>query len=54
MRTPDRLGTPVFLRVNHDNSGEGHDRDWFLDKVVIVDLQNDNWFEFISNLQYFM
>ena len=43
MNTPEALGTPVFLRVWHDNSGEGHDNDWQLDKVIVVDLQTRNW-----------
>ena len=38
------LGPLTFLRVWHDNSGKGKHASWFLDKVVITNLQtNDMW-----------
>ena len=40
------LGVPVNIRVWHDNSGEGRKAGWFLSKIVIVDLQNKQWYLF--------
>ena len=36
------LGPLTFLRVWHDNSGKGKHASWFLDKVVITDLQTND------------
>ena len=32
------LGELSFVRLWHDNSGEGDNAGWFLDKVVIEDI----------------
>ena len=40
------LGVPVNIRVWHDNSGEGRKAGWFLSKIVIVDLQDKQWYLF--------
>ena len=39
LATEQPLGDLVFLRIWHDNSGKGDDASWFLDKVVVEDLQ---------------
>ena len=46
LRTQYDLGVPVNIRVWHDNSGEGRKAGWFLSKIVIVDLQNKQWYLF--------
>ncbi len=37
----ETIGPLTFLRIWHDNSGEGNDAGWFLDKVVVEDLQTN-------------
>ena len=38
------LGPLTFLRVWHDNTGKSKKASWFLDKVVITDVQtSDMW-----------
>ncbi|XP_063447031.1 polycystin-1-like protein 2 [Mytilus trossulus] len=52
LATPDPLGDLVYLRIWHDNSGEGKLQSWYLHRVVITDLhtndkyifQCDRWF----------
>jgi len=39
LATEEYLGNLIFLRIWHDNSGKGQDASWFLDKVVVEDLQ---------------
>ena len=39
LSTMANLGPLSFCRVWHDNSGKGVDSGWFLDKVIIEDLQ---------------
>ena len=38
MTTDRSLGELLFLRIWHDNSGDGVKAGWFLDKVVVEDL----------------
>lgn len=38
MSTDFKVGTPTFMRIWHDNSGEGADANWFLDKIVVENL----------------
>ncbi|VDI63637.1 Hypothetical predicted protein [Mytilus galloprovincialis] len=52
LATPEPLGDLVYLRIWHDNSGEGKLQSWYLHRVVITDLhtnekyifQCDRWF----------
>ena len=41
MTTPGPLGYLNFIRIWHDNSGIGRHAGWYLDKVVIKDLQTE-------------
>lgn len=38
--TTEPLGDLLFLRIWHDNSGPPGYQSWFLDKVIIDDLQS--------------
>ncbi|XP_033737386.1 polycystic kidney disease protein 1-like 2 [Pecten maximus] len=49
LSVPFNLGNLVFLRIWHDNSGKGKDADWFLNMVLIKDLQNNQKFVFLCN-----
>ncbi|XP_021346749.1 polycystic kidney disease protein 1-like 2 isoform X2 [Mizuhopecten yessoensis] len=49
LSVPFSLGNLVFLRVWHDNSGKGNNADWFLNMVLIKDLQNNNKYVFLCN-----
>ena len=40
MSTNRCLGQLTHLRIWHDNSGKCSDASWFLDKVLITDLQS--------------
>ena len=44
MDTPDCLGCLTYLRIWHDNSGEGDDASWYLHKVVVDDIQSKERF----------
>jgi polycystin 1L2 len=33
------LGPLTYLRVWHDNSGKGKSKSWFLDQVMVTDIQ---------------
>ncbi|XP_035680498.1 uncharacterized protein LOC118418574 [Branchiostoma floridae] len=41
LSTSAELGDLTHLHVWHDNSGAGGDSSWFLDKIVVGDLQSD-------------
>lgn len=41
LAVPRPLGNLQYIRIWHDNSGEGSMASWFLHKVVIEDLQTD-------------
>ncbi|XP_066301956.1 polycystin-1-like protein 2 [Branchiostoma lanceolatum] len=49
MSTEKCLGPLQFLRVWHDNSGKGDGKSWYIEKVVIQDLQTDDKWVFIFN-----
>lgn len=38
--SPFSYGNLDYLRIWHDNSGPGAMKSWFLNKVIIDDLQN--------------
>ena len=40
MSTDGSLDSLLFCRIWHDNAGKGDDAGWFLDKVIVEDLQN--------------
>lgn len=39
----------MYLRIWHDNSGKGHVASWYLNHVVVRDLQTDKKYYFIAN-----
>jgi len=39
LSTEGCLGPLTFLRIWHDNSGQGKLKGWFLDQIQITDLQ---------------
>ncbi|XP_078692132.1 polycystin family receptor for egg jelly-like [Branchiostoma floridae x Branchiostoma belcheri] len=41
LSVPRCLGNLQYLRVWHDNSGKGRNASWFLDKIIITDLQTE-------------
>lgn len=45
LTTPYMLGSLPYIRIWHDNSGGS----WFLSRVMVVDLQNDDHHYFICN-----
>lgn len=47
MSTDHSLGALTFLRIWHDNSGEGDNASWFLDKVVVEDIQTKTRYFFL-------
>ncbi|KAI8489900.1 hypothetical protein Bbelb_322610 [Branchiostoma belcheri] len=49
MATEKCLGPLQFLRLWHDNSGKGDGKSWYIEKVVIQDLQTDEKWFFIFN-----
>ena len=50
MKTPQDLGIPVTLRIWHDNNGKDLRAGWYCSKVVIVDLQQQEWLVSISTI----
>ncbi|PAA59473.1 hypothetical protein BOX15_Mlig010540g1 [Macrostomum lignano] len=49
MSTESSLGSLTFLRIWHDNSGKGKEKSWYLDQVVINDLQTGEKSFFLCN-----
>ncbi|CAD5124264.1 DgyrCDS12559 [Dimorphilus gyrociliatus] len=47
MSADHSLGALTFLRIWHDNSGEGDNASWFLDKVVVEDIQTKTRYFFL-------
>lgn len=39
MSVPETLGDLTFINIWHDNSGKGNDASWFLNKIIVEDLQ---------------
>ncbi|XP_060067008.1 polycystin-1-like protein 2 [Ylistrum balloti] len=49
LSVPFNLGNLTFLRIWHDNTGKGKDADWYLNMVLIKDLQNNQKYVFLCN-----
>lgn len=49
MATPRPLGQLQYLRVWHDNSGRGDESSWFLNYIILKDLQTGDKFHFVAN-----
>ncbi|CAL1543663.1 unnamed protein product [Lymnaea stagnalis] len=49
MATPECLGRINYMRVWHDNSGKGKFGSWFLNYIIVKDLQTDTKQVFIAN-----
>ena len=43
------LGPLTYARVWHDNSGRGKYSSWFLNYIIVTDLQTRERFNFIAN-----
>ena len=49
MATPRPLGQLSYLRIWHDNSGRGGAASWYLNFMVVRDVQTGEKFQFIAN-----
>ncbi|CAG0896667.1 unnamed protein product [Darwinula stevensoni] len=49
MTTPRPLGNLNYLRIWHDNSGKGTNQSWFLNFLIVKDIQTGIEYEFIAN-----
>lgn len=47
LSTEQPLGQLSYLRIWHDNSGQGKFKSWFLDQIQVADLQNNRRYFFI-------
>ena len=43
------LGHLMYLRIWHDNSGKSKAASWYLNHIIIRDIQTDKKYFFISN-----
>lgn len=41
MSTNKSFGDLSFLRIWHDNSGDGNTNSWYLHKIVVTDIHTD-------------
>ena len=49
MAVPKKLGRLNYIRIWHDNSGNGKFRSWFLSFIVVKDVLTGEKYEFICN-----
>ncbi|CAL4113879.1 unnamed protein product, partial [Meganyctiphanes norvegica] len=49
MSVPRSLGNLQFLRIWHDNSGQGPNASWYLSNIVFRDVQTYKKFQFVCN-----
>jgi polycystin 1L2 len=49
MSTDKPLGNLLYLRIWHDNSGQGSNKSWHLNLVNVVDLQTNEKSCFVCN-----
>ncbi|XP_062611722.1 uncharacterized protein LOC134273545 [Saccostrea cucullata] len=49
MGTKFCLGDLTYFRVWHDNSGIGNEKSWYLDKILVDDLQNGKRYVFLCD-----
>ena len=49
MAVPRPLGQIQYIRVWHDNSGKGENSSWFINYIVVRDIQNGERFYFLVN-----
>ncbi|XP_076075764.1 polycystin-1-like protein 2 [Mytilus galloprovincialis] len=49
MSVPEWLGPLTYIRMWHDNSGKGRNQGWYLNKIIITDLQTRETFFFLCN-----
>lgn len=43
VKTPYSLGIPLSINIWHDNSGKDGKQNWFLEKIVVIDMENRMW-----------
>ena len=49
IKTPYHIGVPLTFKVWHDNSALTINKaSWFLGKVVLIDLRDNNWYVVLS------
>lgn len=41
MSVPRKIKDPSVLRIWHDNSGQGNAASWYLNKIILDDIQTD-------------
>ncbi|CAG2234855.1 PKD1L2 [Mytilus edulis] len=49
MSVPRKIKDPSVLRIWHDNSGQGNAASWYLNKIILDDIQTDERYLFICN-----
>ncbi|XP_076348157.1 polycystin-1-like protein 2 [Tachypleus tridentatus] len=49
LSVPSSLGALNYLRIWHDNSGGGANSSWYLNRIIVQDLQNGSTFFFLCN-----
>ncbi|KAL4239265.1 hypothetical protein ACF0H5_000082 [Mactra antiquata] len=49
MSVPYSLGALMYLRIWHDNSGKGRMASWYLNHVIVRDVQTEKKYYFIAN-----
>ncbi|XP_071131781.1 polycystin-1-like protein 2 [Mytilus edulis] len=49
MTVPQQIHNPAFLQIWHDDSGKGGAASWYLNKVLIEDLQTEERYLFLCN-----
>lgn len=49
MKTPRPLGNMSFMRIWHDNSGRGNYASWYLNALLVRDMQTNEVFEFVCD-----
>lgn len=47
MGTKEPLGELKYLRIWHDNAGKGADKSWYLNRVIVDDLQEKDRYIFM-------
>ncbi|XP_062619009.1 polycystin-1-related protein-like [Saccostrea cucullata] len=49
LSTSEWLGPLTFIRIWHDNTGEGKYQGWYLSKIIVTDLQTSETYCFLCN-----
>ncbi|CAC5393778.1 PKD1L2 [Mytilus coruscus] len=49
MSASSKINDPSALRIWHDNSGQGNAASWYLNKIILEDMQTDERYLFMCN-----